>query len=91
MKRRTFLASILALPALKYIPEPHDDWIIKLRQERLELMECSFSKEAMEDIKNWNVDQVDEETRRAILIGGYDAKTQFSKNAVLDSVSRVDI
>ncbi len=46
---------------------------------RGQLTDVYISVEAMEDIRNWNVDQIDEVTRREIFVGGSDDDAVMSR------------
>ena len=74
MDRRAFIQTTVAalltpvLPAV--LPEPVLPTPMFRRViGRAELRDIYISREALEDIRNWGVDQIDETTRREIMVG----------------------
>lgn len=69
ISRRGFLGALgLAVLAPKTLIQPTPD--LGFKKSTYELEDLYISPEAMEDIKRWNVDQVDEQTRKAIFADG---------------------
>ena len=71
MDRRTFIqttAACLITPVIpQVLPEPILPTPTFIKRE--ELCKLYLSPEALEDIRNWGVDQIDEKTRREIYVG----------------------
>lgn len=70
MDRRGFLGCLAAIAGTTVVPLPVVD-TVPVKYARL--TELYMSPEAMEDIRNWCVDQIDEVARKEIYTGGFNS------------------
>lgn len=66
MLRRQFLQSIAALAVAPVLPAVLPEPVLPTYIKSTERFKLYCSPETLEDIKNWGVDQIDEQTRREI-------------------------